>query len=47
MEKNKILEIFGEPILSGGQESFVVNLIYHMNCNNLKIDLLTPYEFKN
>lgn len=43
----KVLEVFGEPISNGGQESFVVNLISHMNMSNLKIDLLTPYYCDN
>lgn len=39
----KVLEVFGEPISSGGQESLVINIISHMNLENMKIDLLTPY----
>ncbi len=42
-----VLEIFGEPISNGGQESFVFNLIKHMNRENMKIDLLTPYYCDN
>ena len=47
MKKIKVLEVFGEPILNGGQESFVVNFLHHMNRENLNIDVLTPYECKN
>ena len=39
----KVLEVFGEPISSGGQESLVINIISHMNLENMQIDLLTPY----
>lgn len=43
----KVLEVFGEPILNGGQESFVINFIRHMDRSLMAIDLLTPYECKN
>ena len=43
----KILEVFGEPISNGGQESFVFNLINHMEKTNLEIDALTPYYCDN
>lgn len=43
----RILELFGEPILSGGQESFVMNVITHMDLTDLKIDLCTPYYCSN
>ncbi len=43
----KILEAFGEPITYGGQESFVVNLVSHMDMADFKIDFLTPYYCDN
>lgn len=43
----KVLEVFGEPISNGGQESFVINLIEHMDLEGLTIDLLTPYYCDN
>lgn len=43
----KILELTGEPIASGGQEMFIVNVLRHMNMNGLQIDLLTPYYCDN
>ena len=43
----KILEMFGEPILRGGQESFVINTIQHMKLDGMQIDLLTPYYCRN
>lgn len=43
----KILEVFGEPILSGGQESFVFNVLDHMDLTNMAVDILTPYYCKN
>lgn len=42
-----ILEVFGEPISNGGQESFVVNVLSHLDNANMKIDLLTPYYCDN
>lgn len=43
----KVLEIFGEPISSGGQEVFVLNLIKYINKTDLEIDLFTPYYCNN
>lgn len=43
----KVLEVFGEPISNGGQESFVVNLIEHMDLTDMQVDLLTPYYCDN
>lgn len=39
----KVLEIFGEPIQYGGQESFVFNTLQAMDRENLAFDFLTPY----
>ena len=43
----KILEAFGEPISYGGQESFVINLIQHMDLSGFRVDFLTPYYCDN
>ena len=43
----RILEAFGEPISNGGQESFVMNVVTHMNLSNKTVDLLTPYYCDN
>lgn len=43
----KVLEVFGEPISNGGQESFVINVIQNMDRSGLQIDLLTPYYCDN
>ena len=43
----RILEAFGEPISNGGQESFVMNVVTHMNMSNKTVDLLTPYYCDN
>ncbi|WP_225362303.1 glycosyltransferase [Secundilactobacillus silagei] len=42
-----VLEVFGEPISFGGQESFVFNNIKAMNLQGLKFDFLTPYYIDN
>lgn len=42
-----ILEVFGEPIFYGGQESFVMDFLRHMDKTDLHIDLLTPYFCDN
>ena len=43
----KVLEVFGEPISHGGQESFVFNVLQHMDLSDLEIDVLTPYHCDN
>lgn len=43
----RILEAFGEPISYGGQESFVMNVLEHMDRSGMDIDLLTPYYCDN
>ena len=43
----KVLEVFGEPILSGGQEAFVFEILKNINMKNLHIDCLTAYEWGN
>lgn len=43
----KVLEIFGEPISNGGQESFVMNVYTHMDKADMEIDFLTPYYCDN
>ncbi len=43
----RVLEAFGEPILHGGQESFVVNALQHMDRSGLTFDMLTPYYCRN
>lgn len=45
--KTKVLEIFGEPISHGGQESFVINILQYLDHEKLDIDLLTPYYCDN
>lgn len=42
-----ILELFGEPISYGGQESFVMNAIAQIDKGKYKIDLCTPYNCTN
>ncbi len=43
----KILEVFGEPILNGGQEAFVFEILKNINMENLRIDCLTAYDWGN
>lgn len=40
----RVIEIFGEPVLHGGQERFVEAIIKNINIPDLVIDVLTPYE---
>ncbi len=39
--------MFGEPIDSGGQEVFVINLINNIDMTDLTVDVFTPYECLN
>ena len=43
----RVLEVTGEPILHGGQEKFIENLIENIDHNDLVIDVLTPYYCEN
>lgn len=43
----RILELFGEPISHGGQESFVMNAISSLDKNKYTIDLCTPFYCDN
>ena len=43
----KVLEAFGEPVMSGGQEAFVFEFLKNINMDNLQIDCLTAYEWGN
>ncbi len=43
----RVLEITGEPILHGGQEKFIQNLIENIDHTDLVIDVLTPYYCQN
>lgn len=43
----RILEVFGEPISNGGQESFVINTLWNMDRSGMEIDYLTPYFCDN
>lgn len=45
--KRRILEVFGEPISRGGQESYVMNSLQHMDLSDLLVDLFTPYYCDN
>ncbi|MBR4324304.1 MAG: glycosyltransferase [Bacteroidales bacterium] len=47
MEKINILECTCEPILFGGQEMFIMNIIRNIHNDKLKIDVLTPYYCNN
>lgn len=43
----RIIEITGEPILHGGQEKFLSNLIEKIDYSGIDIDVLTPYVCDN
>jgi glycosyltransferase involved in cell wall biosynthesis len=43
----RVIEITGEPILHGGQEKFLENLLRNIDYSDLSIDVLTPYQCEN
>lgn len=43
----RVLEVFGEPISRGGQESYVMTALQHMDLSGLHVDLFTPYYCDN
>lgn len=43
----RVLEITGEPILHGGQEAFIYNILENISNPDLCIDVLTPYHCNN
>lgn len=43
----RILEVFGEPISKGGQESYVMNMLKHIDLSMFNVDLFTPYYCDN
>ena len=43
----KILECTCEPILFGGQEMFIMNMLRNIHNESLEIDVLTPYHCEN
>lgn len=47
MNLKKVLEVFGEPISRGGQESYVISTLQNMDLSELHIDMFTPYYCDN
>lgn len=43
----RIIEIFGEPITLGGQESYLINVLKNINMEYFHIDFYTPYYCDN
>ncbi len=43
----RVLEVFGEPISRGGQESYVMSALTHMDLSEIKVDMFTPYYCDN
>lgn len=43
----RVLQIFGEPLSNGGQESFIMNMYRNINLENIQFDFYTPYYCDN
>lgn len=47
MKKTRILTMLGEPIVNGGQESFILNMYNNMDIDKVQIDIATPFHCEN
>lgn len=45
--KIKVLDLLGEPIVNGGQESFILNMYNNMDKDKVQIDVVTPFYCEN
>ena len=43
----RVLEVFGEPVASGGQEAFIFNVLRNIDRTDLVLDFFTPYFCSN
>ena len=43
----RIAELTGEPILHGGQEMFILNLLKNISNLEIEMDAITPYNCDN
>lgn len=47
MIRVRVLQVFGEPFSSGGQEAFIMNMYENINRDNVQFDFFTPYYCDN
>ena len=47
MKEIRVLQVFGEPLSNGGQESFLMNMYRNMDKNKIIFDFFTPYYCDN
>lgn len=43
----RILQIFGEPLANGGQESFIMNMYRNIDRDEVQFDFFTPFSCEN
>lgn len=43
----RVLMVYGEPFVYGGQETFSINVYKYINKNKIKLDFYTPYKIEN
>ena len=43
----KVLQVFGEPLSNGGQESFIMNMYRNIDRTKIQFDFFTPYYCDN
>lgn len=43
----KVLQVFGEPLSNGGQESFIMNMYRNIDREKVQFDFFTPYYCDN
>lgn len=47
LNKVKVLQVFGEPFTTGGQESFIMNIYRNIDRKKIQFDFYTPYTCIN
>lgn len=45
--KKRILQVFGEPLSNGGQESFIMNMYRNIDRDKIQFDFYTPFYCDN
>ncbi|MBE6778489.1 MAG: glycosyltransferase family 1 protein [Ruminococcaceae bacterium] len=47
MTPRRILQVFGEPLANGGQESYIMNMYRHIDRERIQFDFFTPFTVDN
>ncbi len=47
MQPLRVLQVFGEPLANGGQESYIMNMYRHIDRQRVQFDFFTPFTVDN